>query len=113
VTDIRPATRKQYSAEEKVRVVLDALRGEVTIAELHRQEGIADAIYPTKRAVDNVSQHKGMNSALGVVDDVKKDVGHRAYVAVDEVGGPRVETIVRRRHVERKPILFNLPNRHY
>jgi hypothetical protein len=30
------------------------------------------------------------SSALGVVDDVKKDVGHRAYVAVDEVGRPRV-----------------------
>jgi hypothetical protein len=30
------------------------------------------------------------SSALGVVDDVKKDEGHRAYVAVDEVGRPRV-----------------------
>ena len=61
--DIRRATRKQYSAEEKVRIVLDTLRGEVTIAELRRQEGIADAIHPTKRAVDNVSRHKGMNSS--------------------------------------------------
>jgi hypothetical protein len=34
VRDIRRATRKQYSAEEKIRIVLDGLRGEVTIAEL-------------------------------------------------------------------------------
>ena len=33
VRDIRRATRKQYSAEEKLRTVLDGLRGEVTIAE--------------------------------------------------------------------------------
>lgn len=34
VRGIRRATRKQYSAEEKIRIVLDGLRGEVTIAEL-------------------------------------------------------------------------------
>ena len=36
VRDIRRATRKQYSAEEKIRIVLDGLRGEATIAELCR-----------------------------------------------------------------------------
>ena len=36
VRDIRRATRKQYSAEEMIRIVLDGLRGEVTIAELCR-----------------------------------------------------------------------------
>ena len=45
VKDIRRATRKQYSAEEKIRVVLDGLRGEDTIAELCRQEGIAQSLY--------------------------------------------------------------------
>jgi transposase len=45
VNDIRRATRKQYSAEEKIRVVLDGLRGEYTIAELCRQEGIAQSLY--------------------------------------------------------------------
>ena len=34
VKDIRRATRKQYSAEEKIRIVLDGLRGEYSIAEL-------------------------------------------------------------------------------
>jgi transposase-like protein len=39
VKDIRRATRKQYSAEEKIRIVLDGLRGEHSIAELCRREG--------------------------------------------------------------------------
>ena len=45
IKDIRRATRKQYSAEEKIRIVLDGLRGEETIAELCRREGIAQNIY--------------------------------------------------------------------
>ena len=45
VKDIRRATRKQYSAEEKIRIVLDGLRGEASIAELCRREGIAESLY--------------------------------------------------------------------
>ena len=45
IKDIRRATRKQYSAEEKIRIVLDGLRGEETIAELCRRESIAQSIY--------------------------------------------------------------------
>jgi transposase len=45
VRDIRRATRKQYSAEEKIRIVLDGLRGEHSIAELCRREGIAESLY--------------------------------------------------------------------
>ena len=41
VQDIRRATRKHYSAEEKIRIVLEGLRGEDSIAELCRREGIA------------------------------------------------------------------------
>ena len=42
---IRRATRKQYLAEEKIRIVLDGLRGEQSIAELCRREGIAQGLY--------------------------------------------------------------------
>ena len=42
VKGIRRATRKRYSAEEKIRIVLDGLRGEMSIAELCRREGIAE-----------------------------------------------------------------------
>ena len=45
VKDIRRATRKQYGAEEKIRIVLEGLRGEDSIAELCRREGIEQGVY--------------------------------------------------------------------
>ena len=45
VKDIRRKTRKRYSSEEKIRIVLAGLRGEDSIAELCRQEGIAQGMY--------------------------------------------------------------------
>ena len=45
VRDIRRATRKQYSAEEKIRIVLDGLKGEDSIAKLCRREGWVDRIF--------------------------------------------------------------------
>ena len=45
VRDIRRATRRQYSAEEKIRIVLEGLRGEDSIAELCRREGINSNVY--------------------------------------------------------------------
>lgn len=65
VRDIRRATRKQYSAEEKIRTVLDGLRGEVTIAELCRREGIAIQV---KLAIGNASR-----------DTVQFDVRKQTY----------------------------------
>jgi transposase len=45
VKDIRRATRKHHAAEEKIRIVLVGLRGECSIAELCRREGIAESLY--------------------------------------------------------------------
>ncbi len=45
VQDIRRRTRKHHSAEEKIRIVLEGLRGEDSIAELCRREGIATSLY--------------------------------------------------------------------
>ena len=45
VRDIKRVTRKQYSSEEKIRIVLDGLRGEDSIAELCRREGISQGLY--------------------------------------------------------------------
>jgi transposase len=45
VRDIRRATRRQYSAEEKIRIVIAGLRGEESIAELCRKEGINQNLY--------------------------------------------------------------------
>ena len=45
VSDIRRATRRQFSAEEKIRIVLQGLRGEDSITELCRREGISQNLY--------------------------------------------------------------------
>ena len=47
VKDIRRATRRHFSAEDKIRIVPDGLRGEDSIAELCRKEGIAQSLYYT------------------------------------------------------------------
>ena len=45
IRDIRRATRRHFSAEEKIRIVLEGLRGEESIAETCRREGIAASMY--------------------------------------------------------------------
>ena len=45
IRDIKRRTRKQYNTEEKIRIVLDGLRGEDSIAELCRREGIVQSLY--------------------------------------------------------------------
>lgn len=45
VRDIRRATRRHYSAEEKIRIILEGLRGEGSIAELCRREGLNTNVY--------------------------------------------------------------------
>ena len=45
VREIRRQTRKRYSSEEKIRIVLEGLRGEYSIPELRRREGIVQGLY--------------------------------------------------------------------
>jgi len=45
VKDIRRKTRRRFSAEEKIRIVLEGLRGEESIATLCRREGIVTDLY--------------------------------------------------------------------
>lgn len=45
VQQIRRATRRKFSAEEKIRIVLEGLRGEIPVTELCRREGIQSSIY--------------------------------------------------------------------
>jgi transposase len=45
VRDIKRRTRRKFSSEEKIRIVIDGLRGETSIAELCRREGIAQNLY--------------------------------------------------------------------
>ena len=45
VRNIRRKSRKRYTGEEKIRIVLEGLRGEETVAELCRREGISESVY--------------------------------------------------------------------
>ena len=45
VRQIKKATRRKFSADEKIRIVLEGLRGELSISELCRREGIAASVY--------------------------------------------------------------------
>ena len=45
VRNIRRKTRKKYNTEDKIRIVVEGLRGEMTVAELCRQEGISQSLY--------------------------------------------------------------------
>ena len=55
---IRRNSRRNYSGEEKIRIVLEGLRGEETIAELCRQEGISQSVYYrwSKESLEAVKQ---------------------------------------------------------
>ena len=45
IRQIKRATRRKFSAEEKIRIILEGLRGEETISQLCRREGIAPSVY--------------------------------------------------------------------
>ena len=75
VRDIRRRTRRQYSSEEKSRIVLEGLRGEESIAALCRREGIAESLY--YKFVQGVSASR-------------KEAAHRRHqTAGNDHGGPR------------------------
>lgn len=48
VAQIRKAVRRKYSAEKKIRLILDGLRGEIPISELCRREGLAGTLLPAR-----------------------------------------------------------------
>jgi transposase len=45
IKTLRRKTRRQYSAEEEIRIVMEGLRGEESVAELWRREGLAQSLY--------------------------------------------------------------------
>ena len=45
ISELKRKTRRIYSSEEKIRIIIDGIRGETTIAELCRKEGISQGIY--------------------------------------------------------------------
>ena len=80
VKDIRRATRKQYSAEEKIRIVLEGLRGDDSIAELCRREGIAQSLYYTwsKEFMEAGKRRLAGDTARAATTDEVKDLRREA-----------------------------------
>ena len=86
VKGIRRATWKQYSAEEKIRIVLDGLRGEDSIAELCRREGIAQSLYYvwSKEFLEAGKRRLAGDTSRAATTDEVKDL-RREAVALKEV----------------------------
>ena len=86
VKDVRRATRKQYSAEEKIRIVLEGLRGEDSIAELCRREGIAQNLYYrwSKDFLEAGEKRLAGDTARAATSDEVKDL-RREATALKEV----------------------------
>src|ERR1017187_1946102 len=99
VKDIRRATRKQYSAEEKIRIVLDGLRGEDSIAELCRREGIAEGLYYSwsKEFLEAGKRRLAGDTARaatsGEVKDLRREAQELKAVVAGEAGHPACKVL--------------------
>ena len=80
VKDIRRATRRHFSAEDKIRIVLEGLRGEDSIAELCRKEGIAQSLYYawSKEFMEAGKRRLAGDTARAATTDVVKDLRREA-----------------------------------
>ena len=86
VKDIRRATRRHFSAEDKIRIVLDGLRGEDSIAELCRKEGISQSLYYvwSKEFLEAGKRRLAGDTARAATTDEVKDL-RREATALKEV----------------------------
>jgi transposase len=80
VKAIRRATRRQFSAEEKIRIILDGLRGEDSIAELCRREGIVQNLYYrwSKDFLEAGKKRLAGDTARAATSDEVKDLRREA-----------------------------------
>jgi len=80
VKDIRRKTRRHFSAEDKIRIVLDGLRGDDSIAELCRREGIAQSLYYTwsKEFMEAGKRRLAGDTARSATTDEVKDLRREA-----------------------------------
>ena len=80
IKEIRRATRRQFSAEEKIRIVLSGLRGEDSIAELCRREGIVQNLYYrwSKEFLQAGKQRLAGDTARAATSDEVRDLRREA-----------------------------------
>jgi transposase len=86
VKDIRRATRRHFSAEDKIRIVLEGLRGEDSIAELCRREGIVQNLYYrwSKEFLEAGKKRLAGDTARAATSDEVKEL-RRETAALKEV----------------------------
>ena len=80
VKDIRRATRRHFSAEDKIRIVLEGLRGDDSIADLCRKEGIAQSLYYvwSKEFMEAGKRRLAGDTARAATTDEVKDLRREA-----------------------------------
>jgi transposase len=93
VKDIRRATRKHHAAEDKIRVVLDGLRGEDSIAALCRREGIAESMYYSwsKEFLEAGRRRLAGDTARAATTDEVKDLRQEARALKEVVAEQALE----------------------
>ena len=93
VKDIRRATRRHFSSEDKIRIVLDGLRGEDSIAELCRKEGIAQSLYYTwsKEFLEAGKRRLAGDTARAATTDEVKDLRLEARTLKEVVAEQALE----------------------
>jgi len=86
IQDIRRATRRHFSAEDKIRIVLEGLRGEDSISELCRREGIASSMHYgwSKEFLEAGKKRLAGDTARAATSDEVKGLG-RETLALKEV----------------------------
>jgi transposase len=91
--DIRRATRKHYSAEDKIRIVLDGLRGEDSIAAQCRREGIAQSMYYgwSKEFLEAGKRRLAGDTARAATTDEVKDLRQEATALKEVVAEQALE----------------------
>jgi transposase len=87
VKNIRRATRRHFSAEDKIRIVLDGLRGEDSIAELCRREGIVQNLYCrwSKEFLEAGKKRLAGDTARAATSDQVQDLRREASALKEDV----------------------------
>jgi transposase len=93
VKDIRRATRRQFSADEKIRIVLEGVRGEESTAELCRREGIASSMYYgwSKEFLDAGKRRLAGDTARAATSDEVKELRREAQALKEAVADLTLE----------------------
>ena len=95
VKEIRRVTRRQFSAEEKIRIVLAGLRGEDSIAELCRREGIVQNLYYrwSKEFLEAGKKRLAGDTARAATSDEVKELRQEASALKEVVAELMLETV--------------------